>query len=190
MKENVGTADRQRGVGRRQPYLARLALLFAGTLVLAGCPGERGAGEAIPRDTLPAPPPVADPQPGVPAEEQVHLDPRTGSTVAGTAMITPREAETVVVVSIQAAPPNATLPVRLHTGQCEDEGAERAALDPVRTDAAGTGRTEFTVPLPAHEILTGQHYIQVYEARGELHRGLSCGNIPARPDLHPGIAPP
>jgi hypothetical protein len=174
--------------GWRKP--ARIAAMLVFALAAAGCPADRGTGDTIAADPEPDPTPVVEDQEADPAGQWVNLDPRPGYTLAGTAAITRWGPETRIVVSVQAAPPDAVLPVRVHTGQCEDEAAERAALEPVRTDSFGVGRSESTVPLPIHEILTGQHYLQVYEARGELHQGLACGNIPARPDLHPGIAPP
>jgi len=164
------------------------ALVLA--IALAGCPGDARVGGDGARDTVPGAPPVATPQPGMPAGQQVVLEPREGSAARGTATITPQEAVTVITASIESAPPNDVLPVRLHSGTCADEGPVRADLNPIRTDARGAGEMQAQVELPAHEILTGQHYIHVFVALDEPHRGIACGDVPARPDLHPGLGRP
>jgi hypothetical protein len=168
----------------------RAAATLACALVLTGCPDGSGAGDAMAGDTLPAPPPVADAQPGVPPGQDVVLAAREGSGVTGAATVMPQGAVTVIAASVQNAPPNAVLPVRLHTGTCADEGVVRTDLEPIRTDARGTGTMQATVELPAHQIMTGQHYIHVFQALDEPNRGLACGDLPARPDLHPGITQP
>jgi hypothetical protein len=108
-----------------------------------------------------------------------------GSGTTGTATIVEDGAATVIRASVHGAPPNDVLPVRLHTGTCAEQAAEQAALEPIRTDGTGAGTMQARVELPAHQILTGQHYLQVYVALGEPHRGIACGDLPVRPDLDP-----
>jgi hypothetical protein len=163
--------------------------LLGSALFFAACPDRQAATDGIARDTLPAPPPVADAAPDGAAQE-VILAPMGGFAARGIATLTPEGAVTVMAVALQQAPPNDVLPVRLHVGRCDDEGPERAALEPIRTDTRGTGMAEARIRLPAHEIMTGQHYLMVYVAYDGPDRAVACGDLPERADLHPGLVAP
>jgi hypothetical protein len=204
MQENVATADRavrsllgpalvalgywHPGGNRGRPA-GQAALIGACALLLAGCPDDAHHAEVLPRDTLPAPPPAPEMPAASPPGQEAVLVAREGYTATGVVRAVPHGAETVLALSLQHGPANAILPVRLHSGQCADQGPERAALEPVRTDARGTGMMEATVPLPAQQILTGNHFVHVYEAHGDIDRGVACADLPDRPDLHPDIIP-
>lgn len=158
-------------------------------LALAACDGNRGERGILPSDTVPVAPPIPEAAPSL-APPRVGLEEMNLSGTTGEAVVIPEAEETRVRVSVANAPPHNTLAARIQSGQCDSQGPVVTTLASVRTDAAGMGRSETLVELPAHRILDGAHYVQIHEARGEPGAAVACGDLPARPELHPGIEEP
>jgi hypothetical protein len=179
MTQRVGRGDRSQG------RIADVASVVAFALLLGGCPDAGGGGGTLERDAEGRTPPV--PEAAETPLQEVRMREMEGSGITGAVRVLPRGGETQLTVSISGAHPNALYPARLHTGRCEEQGAERAPLEPIRTDAAGQGASRSVVPIPAHEVMTGRDYVQVYVARGDLHQAVACGELPERPDLVPAL---
>jgi hypothetical protein len=164
---------------------ARAAAVLGLALLIAACPGgDEGTWMGTPDPDAPPPPVPEAPAGHLPA---VSLREMHGSGISGMAQLVSREGETVIGLRIAGAEPNAVYPARIHTGRCGDQGVERAALEPVRTDGAGQGWSETVLPIAAHELATGRDFVQVYVAPGDLHQAVACGELPELPELVPGL---
>jgi hypothetical protein len=146
--------------------------------MLAACPGDRD------QRTDAADVPAVEVGPGVgqetvqamPTPERVVMQ---GGGVMAEAVISPMQGATHVVLDVHQAPANTTLQAAVHQGQCGTPGAQVASLGPVTTSAAGAGRGEAHLNVPAHLVFDGQHHIQ-------LHGG---GAAAAQPGAQPGMQP-
>jgi hypothetical protein len=170
-----------------------LGLLGTAAVVvtLTACPGERQETAEPAADV-----PVVEVGPGMQREEVQALPPPErvavqevgASGVAVEAVLSPLVGSTHAVLEVRRAPANASLQGALHQGQCGMPGEQVASLGSVTTDAAGTGRGEAHLDIPAHLIFDGQHHVQVQGA-GQAQMA-ACGDIPARAIPRLEAAPP
>jgi hypothetical protein len=128
--------------------ISKLVALATLPLVLAAC-GDRDTAD----DTWTDPGLTTTPAPDAGAtadtrEETVNLQEVAGSGINGEARLRQMGGQTEVMVRVENAGPNQTLNGGVHHGTCEMPGDRVAELQPITTDAQGTGQAISTVNIP------------------------------------------
>jgi hypothetical protein len=179
---------RPRGAGHSRPCRRAGAVLALG-IFLAACQPDRPLEELARDDDPPAVPAASGVVDGPTPVAQVTLAPVGESRVAGQAEIVGWQTGTRIELSVWQAPPDSIFAAYVGAGSCVEPGPVVTVLEPLRIDGDGTARIRSDHEIAPHEILDGQHFLQVY--RGDVQRRipLACGDLPPRPDLDPGIAP-
>ncbi|MQA90603.1 MAG: hypothetical protein GEU90_10265 [Gemmatimonas sp.] len=151
-------------------------------LALAACAGDADVGDDGLVDETEVVTPIEEPQtaetPAMEvAEETSAFQPLQDSGVTGEATITPQDQQTQVMVQLTGASGAGEHPGHLHSGSCDDVGGVVQPLEPVTTDASGTGSMTATVAMPPMTAMDGQHIV-VYHAAGG-GPPITCAPIPA-----------
>jgi hypothetical protein len=169
----------------------RLWLVLAGSLALAGCPGDRERDTAVVGDTLPLPAAEPGAAPGPPPVAGtdtlqtylVRLETGDQRQITGTAGFErdPGGVGTRVIVRIQDEAGGGTYQGHIHRGnRCDAPGSVVTPLEPVTT-AGGTGQSVTTVDLPMETIFDANHLVVYHEPGGSPGAPLLCGSVPALP---------
>lgn len=150
-------------------------------LVLAACGGgdaEEGDIASADLDTTSVPamgPGSAVGVNEVGSGQTATMVPVQNSGVGGDATITDRGEQTEILVRLTGTPANGSHPGHVHTGTCAAIGSVVQALQPITTDATGTGTMTTTITIPAMTIMNGQHVV-VYHGDGGTP--VACADIP------------
>jgi hypothetical protein len=174
--------------GMTRPIVNGTASLVVAVL-LGGCPGEQPDPAILARDTPAAPPPAAAVPPDAPRAERIPLQPVDAALGSGEALIVAGPTELRIELGVSTALPNARLPAYLRSGRCDDGGPIVAPLESIDSDPLGDGGSSTIVPLAPHQLLDGQSYIEIQDGGAEPRNPIFCGDLPARPELHPDIRP-
>jgi hypothetical protein len=150
-------------------------------VMLAACPRDTTQDDVVITDdpATPAPEmqmPGAAPQPDQMTMHTAQVQEVQGSGVSGAVTVTERGAQTEFSVQLTGAPANGTLQGHVHSGTCANIGDVVRPLEPITTDAAGTGTTTATVDLAPMAAMDGQHVV-VYH--GEGGTPIACAEVPA-----------
>jgi hypothetical protein len=145
-------------------------------VMLAGCPGDDRIDDDpfVTEDPIGAPPEM-QPAPAVPMTETAQVQPVGDSGVTGEVTISERDTRTEVMVRLAGTAPDATMPGHIHSGTCDNIGGVVQALEPIQTDAGGTGTATVTVDLSAMQVMDGQHVVVYHGAGGAP---AACAQIP------------
>lgn len=108
--------------------------------------------------------------------QTVQLQPLNDSGITGEATVTDRGTQTEVLVRLTGAPANSEHPGHIHSGTCSSVGGVVQPLEPITTDAAGTGSATATVDMAPATIMDGQHIV-VYHSGGPP---ATCAEVPAQ----------
>lgn len=108
----------------------------------------------------------------------VTLNPVGGSGVSGDMSATASGGGVTVMVSLRGAKGAGTHQGHVHTGTCDALGGVVAPLQPVTTDAGGSGSSTSTVSVPVATLMNGQHVVSYHEAGGNPGKSVACGAIP------------
>jgi hypothetical protein len=92
-------------------------------------------------------------------------------------------------LAVSGTVPNGRLPAHLRSGRCDDGGPIKTPLESLHTDRLGSARSSTLVPLPPHQVLDGQSYLEIQEGGAEPRQPLFCADLPVRPELHSGTRP-
>jgi hypothetical protein len=155
-------------------------------LILAACGGDAGevddaalneGAEVMPPATEPA---ATTPPPGgaaMAAAPQTASFQATGdSGVTGEATITPRDQQLEVMVRLTGASGAGEHPGHIHSGTCDNIGGVVQPLQPITTDASGSGTMTATVDMAPMTVMNGQHVISYHAAGGGPT--ITCAPIP------------
>lgn len=161
------------------PVLPCLALSFA----LAACAGDDapaadpGAEDAAMPAATPAVP-ATTPAAGVTAD----IEPLDGATVSGLVTVAPAATGTgsAVTVMLRGVAAPGVHQGHIHGGTCAERTGALVPLEPVTTDASGSGTSTATVDLPLATLTDGQHIIVYHEAGGSPGASIACAQIPAQ----------
>jgi hypothetical protein len=80
-----------------------------------------------------------------------------------------------VMVRLTGTPGNTSHNGHIHSGRCDSIGGVVQPLQPITTDAAGTGTMTTTVDLPPMAVMDGQHVIVYHTVAGPPG---ACAEIP------------
>ena len=108
-----------------------------------------------------------------------NLTPQSGTTVAGSATVTPTpDNRTRVSISVQGAPPNINLPWHVHSGLCGGGGgpAHGSAGAYPMLGTSGDGRARLQVDLLVPPPSTGSYYVDVHAGPGS-ETVVACGDL-------------
>lgn len=153
-------------------------------LAVAACGGGDGESTVSTADldttSLPSQEPGLGPGSGVGVNEvgsgqTATMTPVGNSGVGGDATITDRGEQTEILVRLTGTPANGTHPGHVHTGTCASIGSVAQALEPISTDATGTGTMTTTVTIPPMTLMNGQHVVVYHGAGGTP---VACADIP------------
>jgi hypothetical protein len=104
----------------------------------------------------------------------VTMNAQNGSGESGTATLTAKGANTLVVISLKGEPAEAKQPAHIHPGSC-------AKLNPIPkyplTDVYD-GKSTTTVTQTLSDLDTGHFAINVHASAANLKKYVSCGDIP------------
>jgi hypothetical protein len=163
-----------------------VAVAFALSVVGGACSGEPAsdASESAAEDSaaaisqeLPPPPDSNDPQP-------VTLEAVNQSGVEGRAIAIDKADSVQFNLMVQGLPGAGEYAAHIHTGNCQAGGAVLIALNPVRAESDGMGRSMTT--LAAGRLAgEGTRFVQVHGARGVL----ACGDVHRSGSAGP-VSPP
>lgn len=155
-------------------------------LFLAACGGDteqiedtdltQGTAEVTPPATEPG---MAAPMGGATmaaAPQTASFQALQDSGVTGEATLTPRDQQVEVMVRLTGAPGAGEHPGHIHSGTCDNIGGVVQPLDPITTDATGSGTMTTTVDLPPMTVMNGQHVISYHAAGGGPP--ITCAQIP------------
>jgi len=148
-------------------------------ITLAACGDDRGrvdlpAGEtAVAPATDPGPAPMPATAPGMGAT--IPLQPVGGSAFGGEVMIEDRGNQSEVMVRLTGTPGNTTHNGHIHSGRCDGIGGVVMPLQPITTDANGTGSMTTTVELAPMAVMDGRHIVVYHDAAGGP---AACAEIP------------
>jgi hypothetical protein len=164
--------------------LSRFILGLPLVALLAGCGDDARDQDLVFTDTettTPATetPPTAAPAPGAPAGEMAQsaeLRELQGSGVGGDVTVRDRGTQTEVMVRLTGTPANSTHPGHIHSGTCDAIGGVVQALEPINTDATGTGTMTATVDVQPMTMMDGQHVVVYHGAGGTP---VACAQVPA-----------
>jgi hypothetical protein len=79
------------------------------------------------------------------------------------------------MVRLTGTPGNTTHNGHIHSGRCDSVGGVVQPLQPISTDAAGTGTMTTTVDLAPMTVMDGQHVIVYHSVPGPP---AACAEIP------------
>lgn len=147
--------------------------------VLIACADRDDA--APPVDAAPAQPPAvgAAQTAADPSAVTAEFAPIDDSGVEGTAHIEPDGQQVRITVTLRTAGAG-THRGHVHSGTCASRGRSVFELEPIVTDASGTGEALSTVDLPASALMDGQHIIVYHAAGGSPGPSVVCADIPVR----------
>lgn len=158
--------------------LLALALLIG----LAGCADDdpdmvviEAEGDGMAMEPAPMPAAGMDQPPGG-LGETLQLQPLRDSGVRGEVTIADRGQQTEIMVRLTGASANGQHPGHIHSGSCDAPGGVVQALEPISTDATGTGTMTTNVELAPQMVMDGQHIV-VYHGTGGAPA--TCAGIPA-----------
>jgi hypothetical protein len=160
--------------------ISRALLALPVALLLAGCPGEeRQVDEPFvteaPQPGTPGTDPGMTAVPGAMQGQTAQMQPIGDSNVRGEITVTDRgETQTEVMVRLTGAPAGTRHPGHVHSGTCDSIGGVVQPLEPIETDAAGTGTMTATLDLPPMQLMDGQHVVVYHGAGGAP---VTCGQI-------------
>ena len=127
----------------------------------------------------------SDPSPGSAAASvgqrrwTANLTPQGGTTVAGSATVTPTpDNRTRVLISVQGAAPNTNLPWHIHQGFCGGTGANvygSAGVYPM-LGTSGDGRAGLQIDLNLAPPAAGSHFVDVHAGPGS-DAVVACGDL-------------
>jgi hypothetical protein len=161
-------------------------------LALAACGGgdaDEGDGAdttaaiaPAPMDTgaMATPPPVAADTGAAAAGQNtivVTLRPVNNSGISGEAVITVQESQAQVVLTLRGAQGAGTHQAHVHSSTCDSPGPPVAPLEPVTTDASGTGSSTTTIQLGMNALMGGGHIVAAHQAGGNPGPMVTCGPI-------------
>ena len=110
-----------------------------------------------------------------------NLTPQAGSTIMGSATLTPMAGNrTQVVVTVHGAPPNVNLPWFIHQGTCSAPGpifGSRASYPMLGT--SGDGRAQLQTELLLNPPTVGMHIVAVHAGPGDP-TVIACGEVTQR----------
>jgi hypothetical protein len=152
--------------------------LVAMTAVLTGCP-RNGDREVAPETVGVAP--TDDPGAMPAAAQTVDLEPVAGEAVEARAVVIPVGHQSQVTIHLRRAAPNTSYTAHLMIGSCAQPGPTTADLQPVVTDAAGTGTSQIVIDVPPEIIINGNHLVELRAANGRDGVRAACGDIPPTP---------
>lgn len=145
-------------------------VVLTSALLLAGCGGERPAGDT----------PQEQPGAASPTEAVWSTTLRPGSDqsqLRGSATAEAREGRTAIRVELVGGEPGATHPWHVHQGACGSGGGyfhESESYPPLHLDDQGRGTAAATVPA---ELQPGQEYhVNVHGADDHDHSA-ACGEL-------------
>jgi hypothetical protein len=141
-------------------------------LLAAGC-GQQEAAQEPTSETVAMDPNMDHGPAGM--GQTAQLEPVNDSGIAGEATVTDRGTESEIMVRLTGAPANSTHPGHIHQGTCAAIGTVVQPLQPITTDATGTGTMTTSVAIAAITLGDGQHII-VYH--GEGGAPATCAQIP------------
>jgi hypothetical protein len=165
-----------------------LALLLVASLA-TGCDGTDDRTAATPAgsagaDTLVSPPALPPGQtPGEAAERGLEgvgstivLEPVGGSGFAGDVTLLDRGGQVGMLVILTGTPGNTSHPGHIHRGSCASIGSVVEPLEPITTDATGSGSMTTDLAISRDALLDGGHVV-VYHAAGGAPA--ACAGMPA-----------
>ncbi|HEX8693778.1 MAG TPA: hypothetical protein VF746_15255 [Longimicrobium sp.] len=107
----------------------------------------------------------------------VTLRPVNNSGISGEAVITAQESQAQVVLTLRGAQGAGTHQAHVHSGTCDSPGAPVAPLEPVTTDASGTGSSTTTIQPGMNALMGGGHIVSAHQAGGSPGPMVTCGLI-------------
>lgn len=113
----------------------------------------------------------------------VHLAPKNGSKMTGTAELRHVAGDSLeVTVTLDSAVAGMSYPVHIHAGSCSEGGPVAVGLESVAAQTAGAARsvTRFGVS----RLTAGQSYF--VQAHGEGGKPISCGDLGSMAEQHEG----
>jgi hypothetical protein len=146
---------------------------------LAACGGDDTADDVW-MDTDAPPAATADPAMdhsgmGEMTAQFVEVD---GSGASGTVRVSADGAGTRIVAMVMGAGAGVHQG-HIHSGTCAQRGGAVVPLEPITTDASGTGEATSTVDVPLETVANGQHIVVYHEAGGSPGASVVCADIPA-----------
>jgi hypothetical protein len=152
-----------------------LTLVVVVPFVMAACERQQEADDTA--TTQETTPPAVSTTP-MPITSQ--FTPVSESGVTGDLEVTAKGEMTDVKVTLRGAPNGATLPGHIHQGTCEAPGEIVLPLNPITTDAGGTGTATTTVSLPVANVANGSQVVAYHEPGVETNpKTVTCAPIPA-----------
>jgi hypothetical protein len=163
----------------RTTRIAKFVPAVTAIFLFTACGGDDAADDGFidtPPATAPATP--ADTPPASMAAMSADFAPVDNSGASGTIRVSESGSGTQIVAMLNGAG-EGVHQGHIHAGTCAQPGSPVTPLEPVTTDATGSGQATSTVDIPASTVMNGQHIVMYHAAGGSPGAAIACAAIPA-----------
>lgn len=102
----------------------------------------------------------------------IELSSVNDSGIKGIVKLKPEGEKTRVLVLLKGTPEGVSQPIHIHKGNCNELGAPKYPLNPVKE-----GKSKTTIDASLNDLISGEFAINAHKSKEEIQNYVACGNI-------------